>query len=285
MSFPARTDNSKPPGTVPSQGEVKFEPIPNFTQLKLGHRENGLTVRATDIASLKEGKPFSLTTHKWVTDELLCADTINLAHYRQDIIMQLHSKAHFDNCDFENGLNYISELKGLAEQAVNDNNVNDALSYLGRAIHALQDFYAHSEYVELMEKKHPHNFTDVPILRLWTDHGRQTVLSMSAIEDIEKRLNSGYVWWGWPKYCEESIASHGEMAKDSHSMKNGAKDVSASWGGISRYQAARELASRETIDFLKSTVGKWDLLKKQCGDGVPFLNIMDLRKPRKHEKN
>ena len=64
-------------------------------------------------------------------------------------------KFHFDRNDsmshaqaFSDGVGYIREQMGLVQQ-FGKSKPKEALEALGRALHALQDFYAHSNFIEL----------------------------------------------------------------------------------------------------------------------------------------
>lgn len=222
---------------------------------------------------------FSLSVHTWSQEELSCAKTVNQAQYRQDILMQFHSKAHFDNCDFSNAFSYLNQLHAEAKEAAIQGKTDLALTRIGQALHALQDFYAHSNYIELMEVTHENvPISSVPILRLWTAEGQQTVSLLA--QQQSQALVSGYVWWGFPQQCPKGVMSHGQMAKDSSDPgTNGANLAIARWGGVTRHQAAWALALRESAAFLRATIASWPELSNKCGIALPLNPSRDRRRP------
>src|SRR5712691_2058335 len=80
-----------------------------------------------------------------------------------DLSQQSNNAQHFDNClkpsDFDCGLTFAKRLKraalgylGLASLetgAVRDGYVGSALYAMGRLLHAMQDFYSHSNWINL----------------------------------------------------------------------------------------------------------------------------------------
>jgi hypothetical protein len=60
-----------------------------------------------------------------------------------------HDEYHFDNNAFEKGYAYIEEQRGLAIASLRSNNAVSAWAAFGRLSHSAQDFYAHSNYVDL----------------------------------------------------------------------------------------------------------------------------------------
>ena len=60
-----------------------------------------------------------------------------------------HDEIHFDNDAFEKGYAYIEEQRALTIASLRANNVASAWAAFGRLTHTAQDFYAHSNYVDL----------------------------------------------------------------------------------------------------------------------------------------
>jgi hypothetical protein len=66
-----------------------------------------------------------------------------------------HPEFHFDDCEFDRSYKYLDELRTRIELSMNSGNaMNNARSDFGKLTHALQDFYAHSNYVRLWGAKH-----------------------------------------------------------------------------------------------------------------------------------
>jgi hypothetical protein len=60
-----------------------------------------------------------------------------------------HDEFHVDNNSFEKSYAYIEEQRALAISALYNNDVVSAWSAFGRLTHTAQDFYAHSNYIDL----------------------------------------------------------------------------------------------------------------------------------------
>ena len=81
--------------------------------------------------------------------------TIIDANLGQDSLLGLifHPKYHYDNNLFSEGNSYLEDQRRSAVTALKDSNVYSAWKAFGRLTHAVQDFYAHSNYVSLWLKK------------------------------------------------------------------------------------------------------------------------------------
>lgn len=73
------------------------------------------------------------------------------ANIKQDrIIYQFgHNHYHFDGNAFVEGFGYIAKQKELIYKNINLGNYSEARTALGRLSHTWQDFYSHSNYVQL----------------------------------------------------------------------------------------------------------------------------------------
>ena len=145
----------------------------------------------------------------------------------QDSYHQFESKAHFDNCDFDQAVAYIDSLlfevdvHVAAAKAAKEKNDKAAFNVymlkaffaLGQALHGVQDFYAHTNYVELSVGEVTTE-TDIGIVSPWTQSGKNKIKELSA-----KGLVSGYVFWGVPQKCPQGSLSHADMAKDKATTK------------------------------------------------------------------
>jgi hypothetical protein len=70
--------------------------------------------------------------------------------YQDRIAGQIgHDEYHFDNNAFEKGYAYIEEQRELTVASLRSNDVASAWAAFGRLTHTAQDFYAHSNYVDL----------------------------------------------------------------------------------------------------------------------------------------
>lgn len=66
-----------------------------------------------------------------------------------------HPHFHFDESAFKEGFAYVDEQRWLTLAALRHAEPGRARAAFGRAIHALQDFYAHSNYVSLWQLGNP----------------------------------------------------------------------------------------------------------------------------------
>ena len=73
------------------------------------------------------------------------------ANLRQDELRGQfgHDEYHFDNNAFERSYAYLEEQRGLVRSALSAKRVFPAREAFGRLTHTAQDFYAHSNYVDL----------------------------------------------------------------------------------------------------------------------------------------
>ncbi len=231
--------------------------------------------------------PFDTPTHGALLSNLVdnpYAAELRKALYWQDIINQFRSKAHFDNCDFKASLDYIQALLGevdelvrVAEQAgtatgAYETALASAFFTLGQAIHGVQDFYAHSNYVELMEAR-VQRVEEIQLVLTWTAEARERIKTLQR-----EGLVSGYVFWGFPQVCPEGTPTHAELAKDAEDSTAGSVRV-AHLRNISRYRIARFLARETSLRFMADAFRRWPLLKATIGDHVLIDLLIDRRRP------
>ncbi len=78
-------------------------------------------------------------------------EVIIAANMKQDILSgQLgHDEYHFDNNAFEKSKAYIEEQRALIPPALERAEVEPAWEAFGRLTHTAQDFYAHTNYIDL----------------------------------------------------------------------------------------------------------------------------------------
>lgn len=60
-----------------------------------------------------------------------------------------HDYIHFDGSAFSEGFTYIEDQKAILLKSVEDSDFQTAWAALGRILHSWQDFYSHSNYVQL----------------------------------------------------------------------------------------------------------------------------------------
>lgn len=232
-------------------------------------------------------EPFDMPTHKKVLEGLVnnpYLAELRKALYVQDLWHQFESKAHFDNCDFDNALDYVDSLvdeagthvaaiekaKASGDRTGMQTAAKKAFFALGQALHAVQDFYAHSNYVELQAPK-VQVVTDLEIIRPWRKEGRDRIAELR-----KGGLISGVVWWGLPQKCPSGTKSHDDLAKDSEKTKSGGTRV-AHLENRSRYQIARFLAREASEQLMTDAFKRWPLLKEVNGENLAFELIIDQR--------
>ena len=73
------------------------------------------------------------------------------ANLRQDRLLALigHDEYHFDSNAFAESYAYLEEQRSLTISSLKSNDLPSAWSAFGRLMHTAQDFYAHSNYIDL----------------------------------------------------------------------------------------------------------------------------------------
>lgn len=230
---------------------------------------------------------FDTPTHKEMLANLV-ANPFNAelrkALYMQDVAHQFESKAHFDNCDFDASMSYVKELLAevgvhaeRAKQAELDKDdqartaaVKSAFFALGQAVHGVQDFYAHSNYVE-MEAPKVSRVSAIRVLPFWTDGGVKDVQKLVATG-----LKSGFVFWGFPQKCPSGSTSHSDLAKDSESTTSGQVRL-AHLQNTSQYTVSADLATRASKQLLVYAYKAWPVLERTAGPNIAFETGPDQR--------
>lgn len=82
---------------------------------------------------------------------------ITRANLNQDRVLgQIgHHEYHFDHNAFEKSYAYIEEQRALTVSSLMAKDVLSAWAAFGRLTHTAQDFYAHSNYIDLWLARHP----------------------------------------------------------------------------------------------------------------------------------
>jgi hypothetical protein len=246
-----------------------------------------LTAAKPPILCVDCDQPFDTTTHKEVLEGLannLYIGELRKALYLQDTYHQFESKAHFDNCDFDAAIAYIDELYAEAGRYVDaaakakaagkkDEMQKAALSAffaLGQTLHGVQDFYAHTNYVEL-QVGGVKAVTDIPLVLPWREEGK------ARIAELRKAgLISGFVFWGFPQACPSGTISHGKLAKDAATTTSG-KVAIAHLKNLNQYKIAVFLARETSLRLMTDAFKKWPLLKELNGELVALDVLVDRR--------
>jgi hypothetical protein len=227
---------------------------------------SGLTDDQVGVHSLEA--PFETSIHTSIVREgslpSACVELLARAQWRQDVVLSTWAPAHFDNCRFDDSAQYIAALLGDAEAAVARRDRDTMMVDLGRALHAVQDFYAHTNYVELMAHDIP-SFADVPVVDVWHAGARDRLHALAA-----KGLVSGEVWWEAGSVCAPPLRTHAELNKDSPKSAEGGK-LAAPWD-MTGFRAAHELALRATHEYLHEFLSRpaWKGLLGDCAGTLGF---------------
>jgi len=91
-------------------------------------------------------------------------ERISAANVYQDRVRAQigHAEYHFDDSAFEKSYAYIEEQRALTISALMANDVPSAWSAFGRLTHTAQDFYAHSNYIDLWIALQPNGTRPTP---------------------------------------------------------------------------------------------------------------------------
>lgn len=201
------------------------------------------------------------------------------------------SKAHFDNCNFSGGHAYIQELLLEVDKQANiaqnastwrsrderKNAMRKAYFALGQIMHGVQDFYSHTNYVELRIKKYgapeerSGDFYMDP-LNLW---------EIKAADELKilqvEGLVSGVFLGSLPYGCEAGTQSHHDLAKDSP-VRNGAVVVSR---GEFRtlHEVSLHMATQASLRLIEFSWVKWPVLDMAHGKKgtIPLDVFIDRR--------
>jgi hypothetical protein len=73
-----------------------------------------------------------------------------------------HDEYHFDNNAFEKSYAYIDEQRSLVISSLHREDTASAWSAFGRLTHTVQDFYAHSNYIDLWLSLHTNGQSPAP---------------------------------------------------------------------------------------------------------------------------
>lgn len=112
------------------------------------------------------------SVHAGITSNALAAafsdralEAIIAANLKQDRLLALigHDEYHFDSNAFAESFAYLEEQRSLTISSLEANEVCSAWSAFGRLLHTAQDFYAHSNYINLWLSCQPDGALPTPI--------------------------------------------------------------------------------------------------------------------------
>ncbi|XP_027023495.2 von Willebrand factor A domain-containing protein 7-like [Tachysurus fulvidraco] len=195
-------------------------------------------------------------------------DKINKHNARIDFRHPFTGSYHFDDEEFFSGRNLITEGVSVVKYSVKQQRYETARETLGKILHTLQDFYSHSNWVELGNREPFSNLIkpDTPISNIAdSDTCRKCTSSTCTAnileEVIEKqKLTSGYFGLFKPK----GKCSHGGLFDPSSWFEGGiSKDTDSSSHGYLHDVAASvaTAATRELLEDIRAAIGDSEFLR------------------------
>lgn len=98
---------------------------------------------------------------------------------------QTESQFHFDNCAFQDGVDFIARQWTLIQNS-GDKYGDVALAAFGRLLHTVQDFYSHSNWIELHD-----NEAIIPVWDMNLQNLPPDIVSGTWVIGAPKRCRSG----------------------------------------------------------------------------------------------
>ncbi|XP_058236777.1 von Willebrand factor A domain-containing protein 7-like [Hemibagrus wyckioides] len=175
---------------------------------------------------------------------------------------------HFNSEEFLSGRDLITKGVSAVKYSVRQQSYQAAREALGKILHTLQDFYSHSNWIEL-GKREPYSTLikpDTPISNIADSETCRkctgdTCTGNILEEVIEKqKLTSGYYGLSKPK----GKCSHGGLLDISSWFEGGInKDTDSSHHGYLHYEAASvaTAATRELLEDIRAAIGDSEFLR------------------------
>ncbi|XP_072535237.1 von Willebrand factor A domain-containing protein 7-like [Salminus brasiliensis] len=229
---------------------------------------NPLTAESVAKACLY---PDSASTLKYVISEL------QLRNAWVDGRHVLDAEYHFDNENFEEGRSLITKGLSLVKASLKKKKFISARERLGEILHTLQDFYSHSNWIELGNRSPYANLIN-PNLPLENLADKNTPTCQNCNENstgnileaiiIQKKLTSGYFSLFSAKKPSGKCSHGGTADLTSYAVPKGGinkDDPEASHGYL--HQLAADVATAATRDLLEDI--------RQTND-TEFLRLMGI---------
>ncbi|XP_047667869.1 von Willebrand factor A domain-containing protein 7-like isoform X2 [Tachysurus fulvidraco] len=175
---------------------------------------------------------------------------------------------HFDNEEFLSGRNLITEGVSVVKSSVKQKSYQAAKRALGKVLHTLQDFYSHSNWIELGKTGPYSNLIkpDTPINNIADSKTCRKCTRKDCKDNIleeiiaQQKLTSGYFGF----YRPTGKCSHGGILDPSSWWYGGInKDSSDSSHGHLHETAAfvATAATRELLQNIRAAVGDTEFLR------------------------
>jgi hypothetical protein len=165
--------------------------------------------------------------------------------YQDRLFAQIgHNEYHFDNNAFEESYSYIEKQRSLVRISLMADDPKSAWKALGRLTHTAQDFYAHSNYIDLWLARQPEGARPAP----------EQVQPMDPDLLHSPELHSGRIYLPWEVFTLVSFLEpvvKPLLPRDSHAWMN----LDSPRQGY-RFDYAMQAAIRRTgIEFENTTKG------------------------------
>ena len=153
---------------------------------------------------------------------------LNKAHWHQDIFHFFGSRHHFDNCCFEDGINQINNLQKdndadyakltQIQKEKDRKRLKEKIIFrMGRILHSAQDFFSHSNYVEIMQNEFE-EIEEVPAVEFLSETGQKRILELS-----KNGLFSERFFISFPHKCDKNKMGKQSFNKDGPKHEAGKK--------------------------------------------------------------
>ena len=215
---------------------------------------------------LRQFETFNVSEHQSIVDYLQksfnldehFADLLRDEQATVDMVEVTDAATHMDNCQFQNGqANILDKIAKIDAQMAGIQNTDNIATYMGEILHSIQDFYSHSNYVDMyannpLYNQAPSGLYSIPSVRFWDNQ-----VNMQTY--IDAGLISGYVFYE-PKNSCGAVPDHSELAKDntSGSFPNGSVIIPG-WQ-MTKNMAAMTLAALDSAEFLNWAFNRWPTL-------------------------
>jgi len=203
-----------------------------------------------------------------------CSDNLINAQTNQDVLHPFDATVHFDNCRLQDSVRRIMAIENDVKEGVKKGEYAMAAFEMGKAMHTIQDFFSHSNFVELAAGRYP-KLQDVPVPQLWTADGLASMEKAWA-----HPLKSGRVWYEKGDNCSGTDETHSVLNKDKESGKG--KQTIAAWN-VTYHQAALELAKKATAGYIAYLNERYPNLLAGCNSLTYTAEFVNRYNPSNEE--
>ena len=192
-----------------------------------------------------------------------CSELISQAIWFSEVsVIGRHDAVqHSLNGTLQIGVERVKNLMGQTGLYLGQDNDKKAIFALGKAIHLIQSFYAHTNYVELMSLKQRKykNIEDVPIFKIWK---RSAEIKLNQLKG-QGLVSACDLSISKPK-CKKKSLSRKTLSKRNMQAKAGKKEYKH-WQ-VDGYSAAVYLAEQASTQFIRFMFSEFPVLHKKCNN-------------------